>query len=222
MLRTRFLRVLFPVAALFAAAPLTGCWHATRLAATWRDPAAGPIHFRQPIAVFVSKDAVFRRTMEDKIASHFANAVPSYRVLSEVDMTNGAKVLHQLDAAGYDGAIIMDVVNVSNVVTYTPGTYWYGPPYYSFAGYWGTAWGYPYDPGYISTNVVVSIETQIYNLRTDKLIWAARSETTDPKSVGKLGDSVLRHVMQELQKEGLVALLLCSGHDLCGNTSQSH
>jgi hypothetical protein len=140
-------------------------------------------------------------------------------VLTNNDIGDGTKVLHQLDEAGYDGAIIMDVVNVANVVSYTPGTYWYGPPYYSFAGYWGTAWGYPYDPGYISTNVVVSIETQIYNLRTDKLIWAARSETTDPKSVGKLGDSVLRHVMRELQKEGMVAVL-CG--DLCGSVAHSH
>jgi hypothetical protein len=218
MLRTPRLRLLLSSTVFGAAALLSGCWHATRLAATWRDPAAGPIHFRQPIAVFVSKDQVFRRTMEDKIASHFTNAVPSYRVLANADMSDGSKVLHQLNASGYDGAIIMDVVNVSNVVTYTPGTYWYGPPYYSFAGYWGTAWGYPYDPGYISTDVVVSIETQIYDLRNDKLIWAARSETTDPKSVGKLGDSVLKHVMQELRKEGLVALLLCSGHDLCDKT----
>jgi hypothetical protein len=221
MLRIPEVRITIPSAVLVAAVALSGCYHSTRLAATWRDPGAGPIHFRQPIVVFVSKDAVFRRTMEDKLASHFPNAVQSYRVLSDADMTDGTKVLHLLDKSGYDGAIIMDVVNVANVVSYTPGTYWYGPPYYSFAGYWGTAWGYPYDPGYISNDVVVSIETQIYNLRTDKLIWAARSETTDPKSVGKLGDSVIKHVMQELRKEGLVALV-CGGSDLCGQLAHGH
>jgi hypothetical protein len=221
MLRIPEVRITIPSAVLVAAVALSGCYHSTRLAATWRDPGAGPIHFRQPIVVFVSKDVVFRRTMEDKLASHFPNAVPSYRVLSNADMTDGAKVLHMLDASGYDGAIIMDVVNVANVVTYTPGTYWYGPPYGTFAGYWGTAWGYPYDPGYISNDVVVSIETQIYNLRADKLIWAARSETTDPKSVGKLGDSVIKHVMQELRKEGLVALV-CGGSDLCGQLAHGH
>jgi hypothetical protein len=221
MLRIPEVRITIPSAVLAAAVALSGCYHSTRLAATWRDPGAGPIHFRQPIVVFVSKDNVFRRTMEDKLASHFPNAVQSYRVLANADMTDGTKVLHMLDESGYDGAIIMDVVNVANVVTYTPGTYWYGPPYYSFAGYWGSAWGYPYDPGYISNDVVVSIETQIYNLRTDKLIWAARSETTDPKSVGKLGDSVIKHVMQELRKEGLVALV-CGGLDLCGQQAHGH
>ncbi|MGH7619648.1 MAG: hypothetical protein ACREPM_20740 [Gemmatimonadaceae bacterium] len=219
MQRTTNLRLPSLTAVLAAAVALSGCYHSTRLAATWKEPGAGPIHFRQPIVVFVSKDAVFRRTMEDKLASHFDNAVPSYRVLGNTDMTSGEKVLHQLDESGYDGAIVMDVVNVANVVTYTPGTYWYGPPYYSFAGYWGTAWGYPYDPGYAASNVVVSIETQIYSLRDDKLIWAARSETTDPRSVGKLGDSVIRHVMQALRKEGLVAVL-CG--DLCGVVGHAH
>lgn len=221
MLRTH-LRVLTSPVVVAAAVALSGCYHSTRLAATWRDPTAGPIRFHQPVVVFVSKDAVFRRTMEDKLASHFPNSVQSYRILSDNDMTDGARVLHLLDQKGYDGAIIMDVVNVTNVVNYTPGTYWYGgPPYYSFAGYWGTAWGYPYDPGYISTNTVVSIETQIYSLKSDKLIWAARSETTDPASVSKLGDSVMRHVMHELQEEGLVGLV-CSELDLCGSVAPGH
>jgi len=220
MLHAQF-RILTSSAVVAAAVALSGCYHSTRLAATWRDPAAGPIRFRQPVAVFVSKDVVFRRTMEDKLASHFPNAVPSYRILSDKDMTDGARVLHLLDEKGYDGAIVMDVVNVTNVVNYTPGTYWYGPPYYSFAGYWGTAWGYPYDPGYISSNTVVSIETQIYSLKSDKLIWAARSETTDPASVSKLGDSVMRHVMHELQEEGLVGLV-CSELDLCGAVAHGH
>jgi hypothetical protein len=206
MQRFRFRSLSGPAAV--AAIALSGCYHSTQLAATWRDPNAERIRFREPIVVFVSKDDAFRRTMEDKMASHFANAVQSYRVLTNVDMANSTRVLNQLHQRGYDGAIIMDVVNVQNVVSYTPGTYWYGAPYYGFTPYWDNMWGYAYDPMAVaSTNTVVSIETQIYSLHNDKLLWAARSETTDPRSVGKLGDSVLKHVVHELQKEGLVAVL---------------
>jgi hypothetical protein len=208
-------------AVLAGAVALSGCYHSTRLAATWRDPGAGPLRFRQPIVVFVTKDDLLRRTMEDKMASHFPNAVQSYRVLGSSELGDGKRVLNDLEQKGFDGAIMMNVVNVANVVTYTPGTYWYGPPYYSFAGYWGSAWGYPYDPGYVSSNVVVSIETQIFNLKNDKLVWAARSETTDPSSVNKLGDSVLKHVMQELQKEGLVALM-CGVSEACAERMVGH
>jgi hypothetical protein len=186
---------------------LSGCWHRTQLAATWRDPAASPTHFQHPIAIFVSKSETFRRTMEDKMAAQFVNGVPSYRILASTDVADGAAIRQQLATAGYDAAIIMRVADVdSRIVSYTTGRYWSGAPYYSFAGYWGSAWGYPYDPGYVDQETIVSIETQLYSLTSDKLVWAARSETTDPSSVGKLGDSVLRHVMKELQKERLVGV----------------
>jgi len=187
------------------AALLSGCFHKTHLAATWRDPSAPTMHFQRPIAIFVTKSETLRRMMEDKMASKFMNGVPSYRVLASTDVDDGAAIRQQLANAGYDGAIVMRVANVdTRIVNYTTGRYWSGAPYYSFAGYWGSAWGYPYDPGYVNSDLIVSIETQLYSLASDKLVWAARSETTDPSSVGKLGDSVMRHVMKALEKERLV------------------
>ena len=113
------------------------------------------------------------------MAEELPNTIPSYRVLKSSDMADTAGIQRRLRADGFDGAIVMRVVTVDERLTYTPGTYWYGAPYYSFNNYWGTAWGYPYDPGYVYANQVVTIETQIYSLTNDKLIWAGRSETTD-------------------------------------------
>jgi len=39
------------------------------------------------------------------------------------------------------------------------------------------------------------------------MIWAARSETTNPASAGKLTDSVIRHVTKALRKGGYLAML---------------
>lgn len=195
---------------------LSACYHSTQLAGTWRDPNAGPIHFAHPIAVFATTSETFRRMMEDKIAAQLVNGVPSYRVLASSDISDGAAIRQQLAAGGYDGAVIMRVTNVADRLTYTPGTYWYGGPrYYTFAGYWGTAWGYPFDPAYVTEDQIVSIETQIYSLANDKLIFAARSETTNPRSVSRLGDSVIRHVVKELHKEGLMAVGPCDGSPRC-------
>lgn len=197
-----------------------GCYHSTQLAATWHDPASPPIAFRRPVTVFVTKSETMRRTMEDKLARQFANATPSYRVLTLTD-TDGVAIRKVLADSGYDGVIMMHVVNVEDRVTYTAGSYWYGgAPYYSFAGYWRNAWGYPYDPGFV-TDQVVSIETQIYSLKTDKLLFAARSETTNPKSVNKLGNSVIKHVVKELRKDRLIASAMCEGGSLCRHTITS-
>ena len=191
------------LAAVVSAAGLSGCFHSTQLAATWRDPSAGPIHFNRPVAVFVTNDEMMRRAMEDKLVHSLPSgaAVTSYSVLGLTDASDANVAKQRLSQAGFDGAIIMRVVSVDMVPVYTPGSYWYGANS-GFAGYWGNAWRYPYDPTYVDK--IVTIETEIYSLASEKLSWAGRSETTNPRSVNKLGDSVSRPVTKALREEGLI------------------
>ncbi len=193
------LAVLLPASFLLTAS----CYHSTQLAATWHEPNATTIQFRKTVTIFVTKDEALRRSVEDKLASKFPNGVPSYRVVTQLDTNERSQILSRLRRDGFDGAVIMRVTNVTAAVTYVPGAYWYDTPY-SFNGYWGLAWNYPYDPTYVATDQVVTVETQIYSLRDDRLIFAARSETTNPASAGKLTDSVMRHVMEQLKKDNLI------------------
>jgi hypothetical protein len=72
----------------------------------------------------------------------------------------------------------------------------------------------------VNTTQIVTVETNIYSLRDDKLVFATRSETSDPSSVGKLIRSVMRHINEELKKNGQLAsssrppadLAAASGH----------
>jgi hypothetical protein len=205
---TRTSRFSYFIMAIATAAMASAC-HSTHLVASWKEPGATPLHFRKAIGVFVTKDEALRRTLEDKIADEFPNTTPSYRVLKSADMADTAGIEKRLRKQGFDGAIVMRVVTVDQRITYTPGTYWYGAPYYGFNSYWGTAWGYPYDPGYVYANQIVTIETQIYSLTNDKLIWAGRSETTDPRTAGRLAHSVVGRVVRALKKDGLLALMTC-------------
>jgi hypothetical protein len=190
------------ILALATAVFTSACFHTTEMAATWRAPEAQPIRFEKPIAVFVTKDGSLRRTMEDEIVAKVPHAVPSYKVLNVEDLSE-KEIRGRLAERGYDGVILMQVVQVENRTTYVPGAYWYSSPY-SFNGNWYSSWQSPYDPGgYYAEDKVVSIETQIYSLANDQLIWAGRSETTNPQSVRKLGHSVVKHVMHSLDKEQL-------------------
>jgi hypothetical protein len=192
--------------ALIAAPALlsTACFHKTQLAATWHEPQALPLHFQHGVAIFVTRDEALRRSVEDRLVSQFPNMTPSYRVVPVVDSTTPRQeAVAFLKEAGFDGAIIMRVVDVSITQTYVAGNYWYGRPY-GFAGYWGDAWASPYDPGYVVADRVVTVETQIYSLAKDQLLFAARSETTNPSSAKELTKSVIRHIREQLHKDGLL------------------
>lgn len=177
--------------------------HRTQLAAIWNDPAARRPAFHRTVAVFATTDETLRRTVEDRLASRFPNAVPSYRVLPSASTGDPANIVRALSDSGFDGAIVMRLISVNEKVSYAPGTYWYASPY-SFSGYWNLAWASPYDPSYVSVSTVFTAETEIYDVQSEKLIFGARSETTDPATVPKLIDSIMRHINGELEKRQLL------------------
>jgi len=182
---------------------VSGCWRRTEMAAVWHEPGSAVLNFNRTVAVFATTDEAMRRSVEDELAMKFPNSVPSYRLVPRAADVDKEQILPQMRSAGFDGAIVMRVTNVSERLTYQPGTYWGSP--YGFGGYWGSAWAYPYNPGYVSTTQIVTVETNIYNLKSDRLVFAARSETSDPSSVGKLIRSVMRHINEELKKSGMMA-----------------
>ena len=196
-------RVILAVcASLLGLGSLTGC-NRTQLAAIWNDPTARRPAFHRTVAVFATTDEMLRRTVEDRLASRFPNAVPSYRVLPGSSSADHTNIVRALSDSGFDGAIVMRLIAVNEKVTYAPGTYWYASPY-TFSGYWNMAWASPYDPGYASVSTIYTAETEIYDVQSEKLVFGARSETTDPATVPKLVDSIMRHINAELEKRQLL------------------
>jgi hypothetical protein len=61
--------------------------------------------------------------------------------------------------------------------------------------------GTPIGNGRIQTTLAV--ETLLFNVRENKLIWASVTETTDPESVGAYMKGLVNAVVKQLQKEGL-------------------
>jgi hypothetical protein len=188
------------------------CSRATHLAATWHDPAASSQQFNRLVTVFVSNDESTRRSIEERLASKVPHGTPSYRALPSLEGIDAATVRAKLRDAGYDGALIMRVIDVSERTTYVSGQYW--GPSYGFGAYWNSAWAYPYDPAYVVTDRVVTVETEIYALGDDRLAFAARSETLNKSSFNSLIDSIMRHIDEQLRHDGLVAVAPAGSHDV--------
>ena len=98
--------------------------------------------------------------------------------------------------------MIVRYVGTDKQTTYVPGTTWWGPaPYGSMYGYWGYGWGAVYDPGYLQTDTIISLESLVYDVPKDKLIWASKSETTNPTSMQNLVNSLIDATIAEMKKQ---------------------
>jgi hypothetical protein len=155
------------------------------------------------MTLFVSRDPAIRRQAEDDLAAKIQNATPAYQVVPEADLRDPAVVKQKVQEGGFDGAVVMRIVQVAQQSTYVPGTTWYTGPY-DFWGYWGNSWGAAYTPGNVMTDQVVTVESAVYSVQGNRLIWAGRSETIDPKNLSKLIDGVTKSAVKEMKRQGLL------------------
>jgi hypothetical protein len=111
-----------------------------------------------------------------------------------------------LAKAGISGAVMVRLIGDEERTTSSPATVWYTQPYYQgFNSYWGYGWSAVYMPGYTWTDKVITLETLIYSIDKDELIWAGRSESTNPKDIQKFVQELVKAAGKELRKAGLVS-----------------
>jgi hypothetical protein len=165
------------------AAVLGGC-ATTQVTRAWKDPDFPRATFNKVLVVFQNADPALRRILEDEMARDISNAVPAYSLLGDAEIRDVERVRTRLREQGFDSAVVMRVVTVDREVTYSPARMYVVPGYYrGFYGYWRYGWGTVYDPGYLRTDRIVHIATNVYDVRADKLVWASQSETFNPTSL---------------------------------------
>ena len=70
--------------------------------------------------------------------------------------------------------------------------------------YYTDVWDYVHAPTVYADHVQLFLETRLYDVNTQTLIWSGESETLDPKTVGQAIGQVVSLVMNELKKNDLL------------------
>ena len=178
----------------------------TQFKSTWRDPTAPPIALRgQKVAAFMITPAEsMERAGEDILARELSargvQGIPGYQLTGGQPVRDSESLRRKLEQAGVEGTVILRVVDRRQEVSYVPGAPYYGTMY----GYWDYGWGRAGSPGYLQTSSIVSVETLVYSVRQDKLLWGGVSETTDPRNLDAFIADVVKAAGEEMRKAGLV------------------
>jgi hypothetical protein len=188
-----------------------GCG-STTFQTTWRAPNARALQVsgRKVVGLFVGKNPTVRRSAEDAMAREItargAMGVPAYTVLSDEEVKDRDGAQHKLADLGFSGVVVMRIVGHETQYRYEPG-YWYSYPHYRrfWGGYWAWGWGRVYDPGYLTADRIVSVETLVYSFEQDELVWAGISRTTNPDHIDAFISELADAVSRELVNAGLLA-----------------
>lgn len=208
-MQSRQIQILQPLA--LSLLVVTLACSSTTFQSTWSSPDARPLQLagKKVVALFVSNDLVLRRRAEDamarEIAARGAQGVPGYTVLSDSEIRNQDSARTKLDGLGFSGVVVMRVVGHETQYTYEPG-FWMNRPYYRrfWGGYWGWGWARVYEPGYLSSDEVVKVETLVYSFDQDQLVWAGISRTFNPRDIDGFISELAKAVTGQMAKAGLL------------------
>jgi hypothetical protein len=182
---------------------LSGCASTGGLVSSWKAPDAEPflLHGEKVAAAVMAADPTIRLAGEDTLARQLsargAVGVPMYTLLEGMEVDE-AKARAAAEQAGVVAVVVLRPVLVDKEISSRPGTY--GGPMF-----WGGAYGPGWGGTEIRTDTIVIVETLVYSLKQNKLVWGGQSKTTNPASVDRLIENTAKQVADELARQGLIA-----------------
>ncbi len=182
----------------------------TKLTSVWKDNTyEGAIDKIMVVAVTENtrNRLIFEREFVEAFKNIGVEAVASVDVTPSEEKSNEAVILAEARKQGISMILVTHLIGVEDKEVYHPPTTQAVPVrgYHNrFNSYYPRVYEYVHEPGYYTQHKNVNLETNLYETRTEKLIWSVTSETIDPKSVNKIIESLSNEVIKNLRKNNLL------------------
>lgn len=113
----------------------------------------------------------------------------------------------RLADAGIDTVLVMRVLGQGATLSASPPPYYLSPQpwqYRRLSLYWGYGWGSVLAPGYLLTDSDISMETLLYSLPQDRLLWASRTFPSHRYQIPELTAQLADVVPIQMAREGVL------------------
>ena len=192
-----------------------GCGPTQKITGSWASPEAtakGP--YNKVFVVVLSPNSTANYDIEAQMANTLISK--GFKVLRSTDIfppkfsitqdLTREQLTEAISKRGCDAVLMLSLLDSKEVESYNPGTV-YAPVNY---GYYGSYYGYynhyypqVYSPGYYSVDKTYYLETNLYDLAEDILLWSVQSEARNPKDINTWFKTYSNMLISHLKSKGL-------------------
>jgi len=181
-----------------------------KLHAVWQLRDGSQLNFvgQKVAGLVITDDLSLQMSAEEALARELtqrgAVGVATYRFAPREELKTAATAKTWFERASVAGVVALRPVAVEREKVYSPVVW--------ASGYYQSYWGF-YDYGWMNvgavrasgTRTTVIVETLIFDLRRDKLVWAATSETRDQTNLQEFIADLVNAAVREMRKAKFVA-----------------
>ncbi len=189
---------------------LVACATSTKIVNVWQDPAYSGGPFKKIIVLGLGSDGAMSQTFEEIFAAELTrrgvDAVPGHTLLPRDQQPSREAMEQAAKNVGADGFLVARLVKTDKETQYAPG---FSPTAVPGVGYYNNFYGYyssavTYTPPVAYQYEVVTVETNLWDVRTDKLVWAGTTQTFAPGSVTQEAPGFAKLIANALAERKLI------------------
>jgi len=202
------------IAALFS---ISACSTQTKLYERWHDKEYFGPKLEKVLVLGVFKDDLQRRMFEELFTSEVdaegKNAIAGYTLMPEdKDFDSKEDIARAVKKVGADSVLITSYKGViekqrevASRVDYVPRMGMsYGRYGYGYRGYYGSTYATVYRPGYTVVDKIVQLETRVYSVKNEKLVWAGKTKTVNASSAEDIVEELVQIIIKDMKESALI------------------
>jgi hypothetical protein len=184
------------------------CATKTELSGVWKSDSPATRPMNQMLVIGIAESDIKRRNFEDGFAAALGeqgiDAVSSYSILPNPERLSKDSIQRAIRGRGFQGVVATRLVQIDEHEKYVPPKTYVSPNYYGrgLYGYYGRSYDVVHQPGYTVSTTIVRLETHLYDASSAELVWAAHSDTFNPKSIDDGIESVTEKLSKRLAADG--------------------
>lgn len=196
---------------------MAGCGSSSQITGSWKSPDATGNAYRKVLVAALTSNAAARQTVETELVNRLQKkGIRATRSLDVFPLSFAqgklpprGEIIPKIRQSGHDAVLTASLLDSNTETHYVPNTIAYAPMgayvyYNNFYGYYSHQYSMVYAPGYYVATNTYFLETNLYDVASEKLLWSAQSETYDPSSLSRFSKSFARLTMGRLSKDGIL------------------
>ncbi len=182
---------------------------------TWKSPSSTSKNYENILVASLTSHAVAKSTVENDLAEQLAKY--QINVSKSIDLfppevsnsdSDRVTIMRKVHGKNIDAILTVSLLKKQTESRYIRRRIPYDPliryNYYSdFWGYYSYWYPYSYSPGYY-TEKTYYIETNLYDAKTEKLVWSAQSETYDVLNLPSFSKDFAKAIINKLKEDGIL------------------
>jgi hypothetical protein len=192
------------------------CGTSTHITAVWRNPENNNQLYRNICVAAITENTTNKQIVEAEMYRQLSSKGVRAQKMSEVlpYKFSGKKeekdvILNKVRENGNDGILTFALVKQKEETRYVPGSATYTPTmrygyYGTFGGYYGYYGSRMYDPGYYTQDEIYFIETNLYDVESEKLVWSVQSKTYNPSGITQFAQDFTQAITQQLIQSKII------------------